>query len=415
LFVIIIVSMNQEEIQKRIDTLIDKRANLKYQKKYKKKRQRIDKKINALQRQLQQYDSEIYSFPADQFELTPQEYHNYFSHIETLEADDNNILPIADLMGKLPPPDRHQLFSATPLIAKCMPALLIPRQCFQKLGYKREYFFWINGENWNQFSTDQYEWELMRTVYMNHLSGITIFDARYAFETEADALRHFEDQTFIRKITETQMHKHLNVNAFGDNVIAFRVCAGIWNFYTVVVWRVKAVIIKLFAKSSIPNNRAKIRDLKKLIGIANIQAQLWNVNDDTVTQLLTFSHYQELVVGLRVQVTVGFTSRRKTYLQHRRDMEKIEHKWKCAQTNIGVSSMGDWINRINYRQMSGALHELMASGQNVYQLRHRCETCRKITTKPCKGCKKVYYCSIECQKKDWQRHKQDCTFKKKLN
>jgi len=51
-------------------------------------------------------------------------------------------------------------------------------------------------------------------------------------------------------------------------------------------------------------------------------------------------------------------------------------------------------------------------------LRLPCMKCRKnSTTQRCANCKSVYYCSRECQKKDWKSHKKHCldlrVFKKK--
>lgn len=38
-----------------------------------------------------------------------------------------------------------------------------------------------------------------------------------------------------------------------------------------------------------------------------------------------------------------------------------------------------------------------------------CAVCKKKENlKSCSRCKKVHYCSVECQKKDWNTHKQDC-------
>ena len=37
-----------------------------------------------------------------------------------------------------------------------------------------------------------------------------------------------------------------------------------------------------------------------------------------------------------------------------------------------------------------------------------CEKCVKSAPKKCSSCKKVYYCSQECQKQDWKFHKISC-------
>ena len=37
-----------------------------------------------------------------------------------------------------------------------------------------------------------------------------------------------------------------------------------------------------------------------------------------------------------------------------------------------------------------------------------CNICKTSTTRYCSICHKVYYCSIECQKKDWKAHKVHC-------
>lgn len=42
-----------------------------------------------------------------------------------------------------------------------------------------------------------------------------------------------------------------------------------------------------------------------------------------------------------------------------------------------------------------------------------CTNCRKtdgISVKKCSACGGAYYCSQECQKADWKRHKKDCNY-----
>ena len=43
---------------------------------------------------------------------------------------------------------------------------------------------------------------------------------------------------------------------------------------------------------------------------------------------------------------------------------------------------------------------------------HQCTLCRQIAGKKCSACAS-YYCSKECQRKDWKRHKTECLVKRK--
>ena len=37
-----------------------------------------------------------------------------------------------------------------------------------------------------------------------------------------------------------------------------------------------------------------------------------------------------------------------------------------------------------------------------------CEVCSTAATNRCSKCRVVFYCSAECQKKDWKKHKNSC-------
>lgn len=37
-----------------------------------------------------------------------------------------------------------------------------------------------------------------------------------------------------------------------------------------------------------------------------------------------------------------------------------------------------------------------------------CFVCQKNSSLRCSKCKKIYYCSVECQKQDWHSHKLIC-------
>jgi len=39
---------------------------------------------------------------------------------------------------------------------------------------------------------------------------------------------------------------------------------------------------------------------------------------------------------------------------------------------------------------------------------HKCDVCKTATTKACAQCKTSYFCSAECQKSAWKKHKKTC-------
>ena len=39
---------------------------------------------------------------------------------------------------------------------------------------------------------------------------------------------------------------------------------------------------------------------------------------------------------------------------------------------------------------------------------HKCDVCKTATTKACARCKTSYFCSAECQKLAWKKHKKTC-------
>lgn len=46
--------------------------------------------------------------------------------------------------------------------------------------------------------------------------------------------------------------------------------------------------------------------------------------------------------------------------------------------------------------------------QPLYEFLALCNACGKESTSKCGGCKKSFYCSADCQKNDWQKHKPIC-------
>ncbi|GMH84731.1 hypothetical protein TrVE_jg5251 [Triparma verrucosa] len=42
---------------------------------------------------------------------------------------------------------------------------------------------------------------------------------------------------------------------------------------------------------------------------------------------------------------------------------------------------------------------------------NNCEVCNKVASKSCSQCRRVFYCSVKCQKKDWKKHRLKCSSK----
>jgi len=79
-----------------------------------------------------------------------------------------------------------------------------------------------------------------------------------------------------------------------------------------------------------------------------------------------------------------------------------EHKEGAVKEEIRTPPMTD---EFGQDQIKKLLHSM----RNIL-LDLRCQTCgNSLDLMRCRGCKKVRYCSVDCQKKDWPQHKLTCT------
>lgn len=49
---------------------------------------------------------------------------------------------------------------------------------------------------------------------------------------------------------------------------------------------------------------------------------------------------------------------------------------------------------------------MLSFNQNVVQ--DHCYVCGSLSSTKCSNCTKIFYCSVEHQRKDWKRHKVNC-------
>ena len=46
--------------------------------------------------------------------------------------------------------------------------------------------------------------------------------------------------------------------------------------------------------------------------------------------------------------------------------------------------------------------------EDVLKPARKCDVCSSLPAKPCARCKNTFYCSAECQKSAWKKHKKSC-------
>ncbi|XP_062588474.1 uncharacterized protein LOC134250137 [Saccostrea cucullata] len=90
-----------------------------------------------------------------------------------------------------------------------------------------------------------------------------------------------------------------------------------------------------------------------------------------------------------------------------------KHKDECAKINV-QDKEGDYLQEVEKGDQKDAVFskEKTTAEDNGHKSLNVCTVCgKKGTMKVCQRCKVQKYCSPECQKTDWKKHKLNCTDK----
>lgn len=86
----------------------------------------------------------------------------------------------------------------------------------------------------------------------------------------------------------------------------------------------------------------------------------------------------------------------------------------AGSSRNNYKDMIDYYNKVINKPPECEIHEDKKSDNTLLEPKLRkgvnsCSVCSSFSNlKRCKNCKKVYYCSRECQKADWRLHKNIC-------
>ncbi|KAG2393367.1 hypothetical protein C9374_006898 [Naegleria lovaniensis] len=88
------------------------------------------------------------------------------------------------------------------------------------------------------------------------------------------------------------------------------------------------------------------------------------------------------------------------------------------ETSLALEDLSNKLRKIlvgitdeQIEQAEKAAHQNVSSSNTNASESNTCNTCGKPATSKCSQCKSVFYCSVECQKKNWPEHKKTCVKK----
>ena len=116
------------------------------------------------------------------------------------------------------------------------------------------------------------------------------------------------------------------------------------------------------------------------------------------------------------KIIFGFISREE-YLKNNRN----SHEWKQCYNQykrylnekamyipVTPERVMEQANRVMSGELSNYKFKVNDKKYKIC-LPNKCTVCGVLTQSLCKGCKQVYYCDVQCQKKDWKKgHKTVC-------
>jgi len=369
--------MNHSDLQKQLRQLEKRRLAL-TGKANKKKRNKINRSILNLQARLTASELVI---PSDQFDLSTEELHRVYSHVECINAQEERDV------GEM-------VFDVSNLIAKCAPALLIPISSLKKLGFERTNMSWtgmspaepnIVGHEMQPHPSEVLKWHYIRK---GSKSKEQVFDVRWIFEDEEASKKAFEDEAFIADVLETDTtgpYMFIRLTQLPPELKGTVCSKGFPGQELVVAWRDGLVVAKLFLVG------VKKHHVFRFVRQAQEQTRQWFPCEELLAKLCSIPNYRKIVVGLRLAIQPkGF-----------KRLFPIAYETKFGQKEK---------NFITAMQLKCKTEKNRK--KKTIQIKHRCAFCQKIAYMKCARCSKAYYCNASCQAEHYDTHRKECKRKK---